>query len=75
MILLFGFQPACRCFYTQAFWLFVVHTLNKRFQGESKVSFGLHSAKAQALNLFFLALSQLEGAFTCKQSGCAWSMR
>ena len=32
--LLFGLQPTCVCFYTQAFWICMVHTLNKRFRGK-----------------------------------------
>ena len=69
--LLFGFQPKCRSFYTRAFWLCMVHTLNKRFRG--KVMFLVCIAKSSKRRICFLVFRFHLGAFTREHSGCAWS--
>ena len=49
----FGPQPSRRCFYTEAFWLCVVHTLNERFLEE--VMFLVCTAKSFKRRIYFLA--------------------
>ena len=68
--LLFALQFTCRCFYTRAFWLCVVHTMNKRFGG--KVLFLVCKAKSSKHKIYFLAFSQHVSALTRVHSGCAW---
>ena len=58
---------SCRCFNTQAFWLCVDLSLNKRFRG--KVMF-LVACTAQSSVFGFRPFQ--EGAFTRKDSGCEW---
>ena len=59
--LLFGLQPPCRCLYTRALWLCVVHTLNKRFRG--KVMFLVCAAQSSERSLYFWLSANMEELF------------
>ena len=56
----FGPQSSCRCFYEQAFWLCVVHTLNKRFL--EKVMFLVCTAQSfkRRISFVFLPSSNMQ---------------
>ena len=70
--LLSGLQRTCRCFYTRAFWLCMVHTLNKRFFQRVVFPF-VCTAKSLSHRVYLWAFSQHVVAFARDPFCCAWS--
>ena len=60
--LLFGLQPTCKHIYAQAFWLCVVHTLNKRSLRKAMFLI-VCSAQSSQHRIYFLGLQPTSRSF------------